>query len=148
MSENQLTAKSIEKFTTELDVLIRARYPLISINTYEEDCVRECLKDLVFKEKHKEKPLYFWSRPLGLQKIVDPKEGVLQNPSPVGDTEQHQGNRREQRANSVDSSEKRTRLRTLTAAFVCNFAKSAESVFGGVETTYCCAVVQQKTEEL
>jgi hypothetical protein len=87
MSENQQTAKSIEKFTTELDVLIRARYPLISINTFEEERVRECLKDLVFKEKHKEKPLYFWSRPSGLQKIVDPKDGVLQNPLAVGDTD-------------------------------------------------------------
>ena len=86
MPDNQQTAKSIEKFLTELDVRIRARYPLISINTYEEDRVREALKDLVFKEKHKEKPLYFWSRPSGLQKIVDPKEGVLQNPLGIGDT--------------------------------------------------------------
>ncbi len=91
MSENTLTAKSIEKFTTELDVLIRARYPLVAINTYEEDRVRECLKDLVFKEKHKEKPLYFWSRPAGLQKVVDPKDGVLQNPLVVGDTNEPEG---------------------------------------------------------
>jgi len=91
MPENQLTAKSIEKFTNELDVLIRARYPLIAINTYEEDRVRESLKDLVFKEKHKEKPLYFWSRPAGLQKIVDPQEGVLQNPVGVGDTDDPEG---------------------------------------------------------
>jgi hypothetical protein len=55
-------------------VLIRARYPLVAINTYEEDRVRECLKDLVFKEKHKEKPLFYWSRPHGLQKIVDPRK--------------------------------------------------------------------------
>src|SRR5215203_6717209 len=87
MTENQLTAKSIEKFLTELDVRIRARYPLISINTFEEDRVRQALKDLVFKEKHKEKPLYFWSRPNGLQKIVDPKEGVLQHPQAVPDTD-------------------------------------------------------------
>ena len=76
MSENT-SSKSIEKFLTELDVRIRARYPLIAINTYEEDRVRECLKDLMYKDKHKEKPLYFWSRPSGLQKIVDPKEGIL-----------------------------------------------------------------------
>ena len=50
MTENPLTTKSIEKFLTELDVLIRARYPLISINTYEEDRVRQALKDLVFTE--------------------------------------------------------------------------------------------------
>jgi hypothetical protein len=43
MSENQMTAKSIEKFTTELDVQIRARYPFVAINTYEEDRVREAL---------------------------------------------------------------------------------------------------------
>lgn len=87
MPENQLTAKSIEKFLNELDVLVRARYPLISINTYEEDRVRQALKDLVFKEKHKEKPLYFWSRPNGLQKIVDPKDGVLQQPQVIADTD-------------------------------------------------------------
>lgn len=87
MTENQLTTKSIEKFLTELDVRIRARYPLVAINTYEEDRVRQALKDLVFKEKHKEKPLYFWSRPAGLQKIVDPSEGVLQHPQAVPDTD-------------------------------------------------------------
>ena len=56
MSEDKSNAKSIEKFLTELDVRIRARYPLISINTYEEDRVRDALVDLVFKERHKEKP--------------------------------------------------------------------------------------------
>lgn len=87
MSKNPTITKSIDKFLSELDVLIRARYPLIAINTYEEDRVREALIDLVFKERHKEKPLYFWSRPSGLQKIADPKDGLLQNPAAVGDTE-------------------------------------------------------------
>ena len=87
MSETQANTKSIEKFLTELDVRIRARYPLIAVNTYEEDRVRNTLIDLVFQNRHKEKPLYFWSRPAGLQKIVDPKDGVLQNPVSVGDTE-------------------------------------------------------------
>ncbi len=88
MSENQTNTKSIEKFLTELDVRIRARYPLIAVNTYEEDRVRNTLIDLVFQKRHKEKPLYFWSRPEGLQKIVDPKDGVLKNPVSVGDTEE------------------------------------------------------------
>ncbi|MGD9560828.1 MAG: AAA family ATPase [Pyrinomonadaceae bacterium] len=79
-------AKSIEKFLHELDVRIRARYPLIAINTYEEDRVREALIDLVFQEKHREKPLFFWSRPTGLQKIADPREGLLQTPVPIPDT--------------------------------------------------------------
>jgi hypothetical protein len=86
MSENQ-SQRSIEKFLTELDVRIRARYPLIAINTYEEDRVREALKDLMCKDKHKEKPLYFWSRPSGLQKIYEKKDGILTNPVPVIDTE-------------------------------------------------------------
>lgn len=88
MSENHTNTKSIEKFLTELDVRIRARYPLIAVNTYEEDRVRNTLIDLVFRERHKEKPLYFWSRPTGLQKVVDPKDGVLKNPAVVGDTEE------------------------------------------------------------
>ena len=67
MSENNYE-RSIEKFLTELDVRIRARYPLIAINTFEEDRVRECLKDLMCRDKHKEKPLYFWSRPVGSAK--------------------------------------------------------------------------------
>jgi hypothetical protein len=70
-----------------LDVRIRARYPLIAINTYEEDRVRECLKDLMCRDKHKEKPLYFWSRPSGLQKIYEQAGGILQNPQGVSDTE-------------------------------------------------------------
>lgn len=87
MTDQLQDAKSIERFLCELDVRIRARYPLIAINTYEEDRVREALIDLVFKDRHKEKPLYFWSRPSGLQKVVDPKEGVAQNPTTVGDTD-------------------------------------------------------------
>ena len=87
MTHQTSDAKSIERFLRELDVRIRARYPLIAINTYEEDRVREALLDLVFQERHREKPLFFWSRPSGLQKVFDPKEGILQNPAPVGDTD-------------------------------------------------------------
>nr|MBA2377973.1 hypothetical protein [Blastocatellia bacterium] len=87
MFETEPDAESIRKFLHELDIRIRARYPLIAINTYEEDRVREALIDLVFQERHKEKPLYFWSRPTGLQKVVDPKDGLEQNPVSVGDTE-------------------------------------------------------------
>lgn len=87
MNTSEPDAKSVDRFLRELDVRIRARYPLIAINTYEEDRVREALIDLVFQERHKEKPLYFWSRPSGLQKIFNPKEGILQNPASVGDTD-------------------------------------------------------------
>jgi SpoVK/Ycf46/Vps4 family AAA+-type ATPase len=84
-------AKSVDKFLRELDVRIRARYPLIAINTFEEDRVREALLELVFTERHKEKPLYFWSRPSGLRKVYDPTEGILQTPQSVGDTEDPEG---------------------------------------------------------
>lgn len=87
MTDQQSDTNSIDRFLRELDVRIRARYPLIAINTYEEDRVREALIDLVFQDRHKEKPLYFWSRPTGLQKVVDPKDGLEQNPTTVGDTE-------------------------------------------------------------
>lgn len=91
MTTPELDAKSVDRFLRELDVRIRARYPLIAINTYEEDRVRDALLDLVFQERHKEKPLYFWSRSSGLQKIFDPNEGILQNPISVGDTEDPEG---------------------------------------------------------
>lgn len=87
MTEKDTDADSIRKFLHELDIRIRARYPLIAINTYEEDRVREALLDLVFQERHKEKPLYFWSRPTGLQKVVDPKDGLQQTPVSIGDTD-------------------------------------------------------------
>ncbi|NJM51928.1 MAG: hypothetical protein HC846_00230 [Blastocatellia bacterium] len=85
MPENQ---KSIETFLTELDVRIRARYPLIAINTFEEDRVRECLKDLMCRDKHKEKPLYFWSRPSGLNKIYEQQKGILTRAEEVSDTQE------------------------------------------------------------
>lgn len=91
MTITDADTKSIEKFLRELDVRIRARYPLIAINTYEEDRLRDALLDLVFQDRHKEKPLYFWSRPTGLQKIADPKEGVLQHPQVVADTDDPEG---------------------------------------------------------
>ena len=87
MTTPESDAKSVDRFLRELDVRIRARYPLIAINTYEEDRVRDALLDLVFQERHKEKPLYFWSRSSGLQKVFDAKEGLLQTPTSVGDTE-------------------------------------------------------------
>lgn len=87
MTENEETDRSLAKFLIELDVRIRARYPLIAINTYEEDRVRDALIDLVMTERHKEKPLYFWSRPAGLRKVADPQEGLLPEPAAVPDTD-------------------------------------------------------------
>lgn len=87
MAENEQTDRSLAKFLIELDVRIRARYPLIAINTYEEDRVRDAMIDLVMTERHKEKPLYFWSRPAGLSKVADPQEGLLPEPAAIADTD-------------------------------------------------------------
>lgn len=61
------------KLLAELDTLIRARYTLVAVNTYEEERLKECLLELATREKHREKPLYFWSRTGGLVKIIDEK---------------------------------------------------------------------------
>ncbi len=68
--ENQ---SSEAKLLEELDTLIRARYTLLAVNTYEEERLKECLLELVTREKHREKPLYFWSRTNGIVKIIDEK---------------------------------------------------------------------------
>ncbi|MBX3290056.1 MAG: AAA family ATPase [Acidobacteria bacterium] len=88
MTDQTSDAKSVERFLRELDVLIRARYPLIAVNTFEEDRVREALIDLVFRNRyHNDKPLYFWSRSTGLRKVFDPEEGLLEIPDEVRDTD-------------------------------------------------------------
>ncbi len=68
--ENQ---SSETKLLQELNTLIRARYTLLAVNTYEEKRLKECLLEFVTLEKHREKPLYFWSRTNGIVKIVDEK---------------------------------------------------------------------------
>ena len=80
---------SEEKLLTELDTLVRARYTLIAVNTYEEERLKECLLELMSWEKHREKPLYYWSRTRGLVKIIEEKRGgvPLQEPKAIADTQ-------------------------------------------------------------
>jgi len=54
----QTDADSIGKFLHELDIRIRARYPLIAINTYEEDRGSRALNDLVFQDSDTRRSLY------------------------------------------------------------------------------------------
>ena len=72
--ENQ---SSETKLLAELDTLIRARYTLLAVNTYEEERLKECLLELMSFEKHRDKPLYFWSRTNGIVKIIDENAGGL-----------------------------------------------------------------------
>lgn len=72
--ENQ---SSETKLLEELDTLIRARYTLLAVNTYEEERLKECLLELMTLDKHRDKPLYHWSRTNGITKIVDEKSNGL-----------------------------------------------------------------------
>ncbi|MCL5265553.1 MAG: AAA family ATPase, partial [Chloroflexi bacterium] len=53
----------------ELDVLIRARYPLLCINTHEEMRALRIVTALASTQRHKDKGLYTWSRVRGLARI-------------------------------------------------------------------------------
>lgn len=67
MSDNTL-----QKLVTDLDVLVRARYPLIAANTYEEGRFRRVVTAVANLKTHKEKdkPLYIWSRTNGFRMTV------------------------------------------------------------------------------
>ena len=55
----------------ELDVLIRARYPIIYVTTWEEERVQRCLREIAVARK---KQLYEWTITEGLCKVgTDPK---------------------------------------------------------------------------
>ena len=59
----------------ELDVLVRARYPIIYITTWEEERVERCLREIA---KRREKSLYLWSITDGIVKSgTDPSRGKL-----------------------------------------------------------------------
>lgn len=73
------------KLLQELDTLIRARYTLLAVNTYEEERLKEILLELMTLEKHRDKPLYFWSRTNGIVKIV--AENTKGKPLKAAETE-------------------------------------------------------------
>ena len=70
-----MSQESLQKLVTELDVLIRARYPLIAANTHEEGRFKRVIngvaqvqnrriqeQGLAQDKKDREKGLYLWSR--------------------------------------------------------------------------------------
>ena len=67
-----MSNESLQKLVTELDVLIRARYPLIAANTHEEGRFRRVMHAVAQLKCHKEKDkgLYIWSRTAGLRQTV------------------------------------------------------------------------------
>ena len=67
-----MSQETLEKIVTELDVLIRARYPLIAINTPEEGRFHRIMRAVAQLKCHreKEKGLFIWSRTTGLRQVL------------------------------------------------------------------------------
>src|SRR5258708_8252653 len=63
---------STEALVRELDILIRARYPLISVTTFEEGRFRRLMEAVAQLEQHRSKGLFVWSRTQGLRQIAGP----------------------------------------------------------------------------
>lgn len=69
---------STEALVRELDVLIRARYPLIAVNTFEEGRFRRLMGAVAQLERHRPKGLYVWSRTQGLRQVAGPTVGTTE----------------------------------------------------------------------
>jgi ATPase family associated with various cellular activities (AAA) len=67
--------ESLERIVAELDVLIRARYPLIAVNTPEEGRFHRITRAVAQLRSHreKEKGLFIWSRITGLRQVLGPE---------------------------------------------------------------------------
>jgi hypothetical protein len=80
-----VTTLGLDQLVRELDVLIRARYPLIAVNTFEELRLHRLMAVVSQLERHKPKGLFHWSRTLGLRQV----DGLGAGPSirTIPDTE-------------------------------------------------------------
>ncbi len=66
LSTKSQVSEAVSKARRELDVLIRARYPIIYVTTWEEERVQRCLLEIAHARK---KQLYEWTITQGLQKV-------------------------------------------------------------------------------
>src|SRR2546430_674725 len=73
---------SVEALVRELDILIRARYPLISVTTFEEGRFRRLMEAVAQLERHRSKGLYVWSRTRGLRQTAGPNLGLADRAIP------------------------------------------------------------------
>ena len=65
-------ASQLELVVRELDVLIRARYPLLFVATHEELRFRKIMEAVAGLPRHRPKGLYWWSRTQGLRPLGGP----------------------------------------------------------------------------
>jgi hypothetical protein len=69
-------APALESLVRDLDVHIRARYPIVSVTTFEEQRFRRLITAVAQLERHRPKGLYLWSRTAGLRQVAGPGVGV------------------------------------------------------------------------
>jgi hypothetical protein len=60
----------LDELVRELDILIRARYPLIAVNTFEENRFCHLMTVVTTLERHHPKGLFLWSRTQGLRQVA------------------------------------------------------------------------------
>jgi len=70
-----MSQESLEGIVAGLDVLIRARYPLIAVNTPEEGRFHRIVRAVAQLKCHREKDkgLFLWSRITGLRQVLGPE---------------------------------------------------------------------------
>jgi hypothetical protein len=78
----ELNTPTVDALVRELDVLIRARYPLVSVTTYEEGRFRYLMAALAQLERHRAKGLFVWTRIRGLHQVPGPTPGLDERPVP------------------------------------------------------------------
>jgi len=77
--------RTVDALVRELDVLIRARYPLLAVNTFEELRFRHLMAAVAATERHAPKGLFLWTRTTGLRQVAGPGIGPADRAIP--DTE-------------------------------------------------------------
>jgi len=83
--QQSLDAGTVATLVRELDILIRARYPLLTVNTFEELRFRRLMAAVAATERHAPKGLFLWTRVSGLRQVAGP--GIGPSERPIPDTE-------------------------------------------------------------
>ena len=76
---------TVDALVRELDILIRARYPLLAVNTFEEMRFRRIMTAVAATERHSPKGLFVWTRVTGLRQVAG--SGIGPTDRPIPDTD-------------------------------------------------------------
>lgn len=75
----------LDALVRELDILIRARFPLVAVSTFEEVRFRRLIAVVAGLDRHRAKGLFLWSRTRGLRQVAGPGLGLGERPVPDTD---------------------------------------------------------------